>query len=66
MFPHNCQYQEGVTLKCVELNKFGSSSLSKIKTVFIFVYLDHVLVNCSDSVLESGTLSLTQSNHLPI
>ena len=27
--------------------------------------LDHVLVNCSDNVLESGTLSLTGSNNLP-
>ena len=27
--------------------------------------LDHVLDNCSDNVLESGTLSLTLGNHLP-
>ena len=27
--------------------------------------LDHVLVNCSDNVLESGTLSLTRSYNLP-
>ena len=27
--------------------------------------LDHVLINCRDNVLESGTLSLTLSNNLP-
>ena len=27
--------------------------------------MDHVLVNCSENVIESETLSLTLGNHLP-
>ena len=30
------------------------------------ILLNHVLVNCTDNVLESGTLLLTLSDHLPI
>ena len=137
-FQHICQYQGGVTLKCMELNQFGSSfSIQDQHCLFSFFYrppsadtsfsermdlmltnvdcknyrscilgnfnidpfskstlhkrfialtkacgfhllmsvstrlvsgtlLDHVLVNCCDNVLESGTLSLTLSDHLPI
>ena len=129
IFPHICQYQ-GVTLKCVELNQFGSSfaiqdqdcvyfrlsadaslpermdlmltkvdckiyrscmlgdfnidlfSKSVLHKRFIAstkaygfhqlisvstrpvseTLLEHVLVNCTDNVLESGTLLLTLSD----